>query len=251
MAPKTKGKVCGYARVSSKAGDIQAQQRLITKATGLSKANIKCDVAISGNVPVGHRKIWQQFAKDNVTKVYVKNAKRFARSVLAQEAGLEFARRHGIDVVALDFPTLLTSHSNKGKLVRQIVAAVDEFEKSEFVEIMSKARGKARRENKAAAGTTTLGNKAGKCEGRKSLLQVHGQRIVNALKVVLKKPFKKRISKTGNRIVSWKELAGKLKAKNFQTRRMVSPNGTVRKAGKALSASSLARLLDDVSKRKL
>ena len=85
MAPKTKGKVCGYARVSSKAGDIQAQQRLITKATGLSKANIKCDVAISGNVPVGHRKIWQQLAKDNVTKVYVKNAKRFARSVLAQE----------------------------------------------------------------------------------------------------------------------------------------------------------------------
>ena len=153
--------------------------------------------------------------------------------------------------MALDFPTLLTSHSNKGKLVRQIVAAVNEFEKSEFVEIMSKARGKARRENKAAAGTTTLGNKAGKCEGRKSLLQVHGQRIVNALKVVLKKPFKKRISKTGNRIVSWKELAGKLKAKNFTTRRMVSPNGTVRKAGKALSASSLARLLDDVSKRKL
>ena len=69
-----------------------------------------------------------------------------ARSVVAREVGLQFTDKHGIEVVALDFPTLLTRRSNKGKLVRQIVAAVNEFEKSEFIDAMSKGPCKASEE---------------------------------------------------------------------------------------------------------
>ena len=59
-----KSKVCAYTRVSSKAGDIQAQRQLVAKATGLSKHQIKSDVALSGNVPVSERKVWQEFAQN-------------------------------------------------------------------------------------------------------------------------------------------------------------------------------------------
>ena len=245
-----KSKVCAYTRVSSKAGDIQAQRQLVAKATGLSKHEIKSDVALSGNVPVSERKVWQEFAQNRVSKVYVKNAKRFARSVVSQELGLQFTDKHGIEVVALDFPTLLTCRSNKGKLVRQIVAAVNEFDKSEFIDAMSKGRAKHRKKNKASGKYMTLSHK-GKCEGRKSLLQVYGKSLVKAVKQILKKPYPKRVSKKGSKVVTWAELAARLKSQKFTTRKMTSPTGTVRKAGRALSKSSLARLLDEMQKRRM
>ena len=112
VAKARKPELRGYGRVSSKSGDIKAQQRLLRQA-GLVPDKIS-DIAVSGTVPVDQRKIWQDFAKQGVSKVYVKNHKRFARSVVTQELGLKFTDKHKMEVVALDFPTLLTNRTNRG-----------------------------------------------------------------------------------------------------------------------------------------
>ena len=248
VAKASKPQLRGYGRVSSKSGDIKAQQRLLRQA-GLVPGKISSDIAVSGTVPVDQRKIWQDFAKQGVSKVYVKNHKRFARSVVTQELGLKFTDKHKMEVVALDFPTLLTNRTNKGKLVRQIIAAVAEFEKDEFVETMAAARRKQKKTNQAKKSYTTQRSK-GKCEGRKSLLQAHGPGLAKAVKRILRKPYNRRLSAKSAAPVTWQELGQKLQGLGFATRKMISKNGRVRRAGNQLSKSSLARLLQDMDRKR-
>ena len=113
-----------------------------------------------------------------------------------------------------------------------------------------KGRAKHRKKNKVSGKYMTLSHK-GKCEGRKSLLQVYGKSLVNAVKQIVKKPYPQRVSKKGNKVVTWEELAFRLKSQKFITRKMTSQSGTVRKAGRALSKSSLARLLGEMQNRKM
>jgi DNA invertase Pin-like site-specific DNA recombinase len=91
---------------------------------------------------------------DGVKTVIVETASRFARDLIVQETGYQRLKSLGIMLIAADHPGTFTGDSPTATLVRQILGAVSQFEKSMLV-----ARVKAARDRKRAL--------TGRCEGRK------------------------------------------------------------------------------------
>jgi DNA invertase Pin-like site-specific DNA recombinase len=111
----------------------------------------------------GDEAVWERpaFARmlgemlaDGVKTVIVETASRFARDVVTQELGFQRLKQLGILLVAADHPQTFVGDSPTATLVRQILGAVSEFEKSMLV-----ARLKAARDRIKA--------KTGRCDGRK------------------------------------------------------------------------------------
>jgi DNA invertase Pin-like site-specific DNA recombinase len=90
-----------------------------------------------------------------IRTILVETASRFARDLMLQETGYHLLKTRGIDLIAVDSPESFVSDTPTAVLVRQVLGAISQFEKSMLV---NKLRG-ARARKKAAAG---------KCEGRKS-----------------------------------------------------------------------------------
>ena len=196
---------------------------------------------VSGTVPIEQRDSWQKFVADGVKTVYTKNAKRFARTVVVQELGLKFADKHKITIVPLDQPTLYTDRSNKGKMVRQIQAAVTEYDKGEIADNLKRGREQVIKANNASKAKVTLMNK-GKCHGRKSVAEVHGKRLLQFVSKILKPPFAQRHRRArGGGIAPWSELRDKLAAKKF-----------LNQDGQPLAKSAIERYLKfvDLPKKK-
>ena len=245
MAPR--GKTVGYIRSSSKNNSTKDQLLTLIRKGALKKTQIRMDRGTSGKTPVSQRPVWQQMIKEGVKKVIVKSSHRFARGVVTLEEGLAFLKKHGITVETVDSPGLLTIVSRSGMLVRQIEACVREFLKSEIVENFAKGRKAVRLRNQKTKEYTTLSGK-GKCEGRRSLLQVFGQPLVSKLRRLLARPYVQRKNKNGQ-AQSWSSLQQRLLAAGFGSRRMISKSGRVRKAGKPLARSALENLLRDLDRR--
>jgi DNA invertase Pin-like site-specific DNA recombinase len=91
---------------------------------------------------------------DGVKTVIVETASRFARDVVTQELGFRRLKQLGIMLVAADHPDTFVGDSPTASLVRQILGAVSEFEKSMLV-----LRLRAARERKKLS--------TGRCDGRK------------------------------------------------------------------------------------
>ena len=79
---------------------------------------------------------------------------------MVQEVGFAKLRERGIDLIAADSPNAFLDNTPTAKLVRQALGAVAEFDKAMTV---AKLRGARDRKRKAH----------GKCEGRKSLAEMH------------------------------------------------------------------------------
>ena len=103
--------------------------------TKLPSNQFVADHGVSGTKPVADRKSWQQNVKEGVKVVFLKNHKRFARGVVAQELGLQFCEENGITVVPLSDPDLFKSKTRAAKMTRQIRAVVDEASKRRRVTI--------------------------------------------------------------------------------------------------------------------
>ena len=218
--------------------------------TKLPSNQFVADHGVSGTKPVADRKSWQQMVKEGVKVVFLKKHKRFARGVVAQELGLQFCEENGITVVPLSDPDLFKSKTRAAKMARQIRAVVDEASKKEACGNMAAGRAKKRKENEVSKKYLAL-DKKGKCEGRKTLLQMHGEKLARAVRCILKKPYPKRQAKNSNAIISWNQLKSKLLKKGFATTRMTSQDGSVRPAGRPLAKNSLATLLRDMQQRRL
>ena len=182
--------------------------------------------------------------------MFLKNHKRFARGVVAQELGLQFCEENGITVVPLSDPDLFKSKTRAAKMARQIRAVVDEASKEEACDNMAAGRAKKRKANEVSKKYLAL-DKKGKCEGRKTLLPMHGEKLARAVICILKELYPKRQAKNSNAIVSWNQLRSKLLEKGFATNRMTSQDGSVRPAGRPLAKNSLATLLRDMQQRRL
>jgi len=96
----------------------------------------------------------------DVRTILVETASRFARDLMLQETGYHLLKTRGIELIAVDSPESFVSDTPTAVLVRQVLGAISQFEKSMLV---NKLRG-ARARKKAAAG---------KCEGRKSHVELH------------------------------------------------------------------------------
>ena len=159
-----------YLRTSSATnldGDSEERQKdAIRKFADLQDMEIVSgayDQAVKGSDSIHER---EGFAKlitycidNDVSVILCENASRFARDVIVQELGYRELKKLNLQLIPVDAPDYFTGDSPSLNMIRQILGAVSEFEKSNLV---SKLRGARER----------IKLRDGKCEGRKNLEEI-------------------------------------------------------------------------------
>jgi len=177
-----------YLRTSSAANagtdkDSDKRQRAtiaaFAKAHGYTLVAEFYDSAVSGSDPIGERPgfkaMLERIASNGVRCILVESPDRFARDLTVQLTGHDFLKALGISLIPATAPDFFTEDTPTAVLVRQVLGAIAQFEKTSLV-----AKLRAARERKKAA--------TGKCEGRKSYAEarpevvalakeLHGRRV--------------------------------------------------------------------------
>ena len=159
-----------YLRTSSATnlgGDSEERQKdAIRKFADLQDMEIVSgayDQAVKGSDSIHEREGFAQliqYCLDNdVTTILCENASRFARDVIVQELGYRELKKLNLQLIPVDAPDYFTGDSPSLNMIRQLLGAVSEFEKSNLV---SKLRGARER----------IKLRDGKCEGRKNLEEI-------------------------------------------------------------------------------
>ena len=157
----------GYARTSSQSNvgsdrDSEQRQRLAIEGYA-ERASMRVaawfyDAGQSGADAIdarpGFARMLQWCAENGVKTIVVENATRFARDLIVQEVGFNMLTKAGFKLVAADNPESFLADGPTATLIRQILGAVSQFEKSGIVQKLKGAR-----ERKSAA----LGDQ---CSGR-------------------------------------------------------------------------------------
>lgn len=122
------------------------------------------DAAVGGADPVesrpGFKALLEHLAvHPDVRTILVETANRFARDLIVQEIGHRMLKDRGIDLIAVDSPDSFIADGPTPTLIRQVLGAVAQFEKAMVVSKLRVARERKRAKN-------------GKCEGRKSHLEL-------------------------------------------------------------------------------
>jgi DNA invertase Pin-like site-specific DNA recombinase len=183
-----------YLRTSSAANvgadkDSDRRQRdaiqAFAKRAGYELVGEFYDAAVSGADAIDTRPGFGAMVKriegNGVRTILVKTASRFARDLMVQEVGYAKLRERGIDLIAADNPGSFIDDTPTGKLVRQVLGAISEFDKAMTVAKLRGARERKRRE-------------AGKCEGRKSHAERNPELVVLAKRLHRQKPKGGRMS---------------------------------------------------------
>jgi DNA invertase Pin-like site-specific DNA recombinase len=121
------------------------------------------DAAVSGADPVGERPgfkaMLERIAGNGVRCILVESPDRFARDLIVQMTGHDFLKSLGVSLIPATAPDFFTADTPTAVLVRQVLGAIAQFEKTSLV-----AKLKAARDRKIAAGE--------KCGGRKTLVEL-------------------------------------------------------------------------------
>lgn len=106
------------------------------------------DASVSGADPVDTRpnfsRMLERCKTEGISAVLVENASRFARDLAVQLTGHEMLSREGIELIAVDAPTYFTDPTPTAELVRQILGAISQFEKTSLVVKLRHARDRIR-----------------------------------------------------------------------------------------------------------
>ena len=137
------------------------------------------DAAVSGTDPIHDRPGFSSMLlhideNPNVKTILLETASRFARDLIVQETGYQLLRERGIDLIAVDSPDGFLDDTPTAELIRQILGAVAQFEKSMTVSKLRAARERKRLE-------------MGKCEGRKRYQEINPE-VVDLAKKLYRKP---------------------------------------------------------------
>jgi DNA invertase Pin-like site-specific DNA recombinase len=183
-------KAFSYLRVSSRGqvdGDgFDRQRDKIQKWAKMNGATIEREFreeGISGANELEGRpamiELLGAIAANGVRTVIVERADRFARDLVASELLLREFTRLGVRVIEAEGGNDLSAGDDgnpTAKLVRQILAAVSEFDKTSIVLKLKAARVRARREK-------------GRCEGRKPFGEREGEAaILEMIRSLRRKP---------------------------------------------------------------
>ena len=129
------------------------------------------DPAVCGTDPIesrpGFAAMLERIAGNGVRTIIVETANRFARDLMVQEVGFARLQELGVKLIAADSPEAFLDNTPTAKLVRQLLGAVSEFDKTMVV-----AKLKAARDRKKA--------ETGKCEGRKSYAEANPELVALA-----------------------------------------------------------------------
>lgn len=183
MSTKEMTKAVAYFRTSSATNvgadkDTLARQREAVakhaKAVGIEIVGEYYDADVRGADPVSERPAFAdmmaRIASNGVRTILVETASRFARDLIVQETGFRMLREAGITLIAADSPDAFLDDTPTAVMIRQILGAVSQFEKSMLV-----AKLKGARERKKRA--------TGKCEGRKSHAEMNPEMVALAKKL--------------------------------------------------------------------
>ena len=163
-----------YLRTSSAtniAGDSEERQqdsiRKYADEQGMDIVSGAYDQAVKGSDSIHDRAGFSQLIEycleNKVDIILCENASRFARDVIVQELGYRELRKLNLQLIPVDAPEYFTGDSPSLNMIRQILGAVSEFEKSNLVSKLRVARERVK-------------TKTGKCEGRKSLAEIYGKK---------------------------------------------------------------------------
>lgn len=214
-------KAFSYLRVSGKGqidGDGFPRQReaveRYAKARGVEIVREFRDDGVSGTTELADRSglaaLLDAIESNGVRMVLVERADRLARDLMVSEVILGQFRDLGVEVVAADSGTELTAGDDDPtkRLIRQILGAVAEFDKSVTVLKLRAARDRQRRQR-------------GRCEGRKAFGVHPGeQAALGRMKALHRKPA------GGDRLGPY-EIAARLNAEGLATRTGRPWSGTV------------------------
>ena len=189
MSKRTKEKALAYLRVSSK-GQINKdgfpRQRdtilKYAKANSLEIVSEYRDEGVSGTKELEHRQglaaLLDFIESNGIRIVLVERADRLARDLMVGEVILGQFRGLGVSVIAADSGVDLTAGDDNPTrtLIRQVLGAVSQFEKSVIVLKLRAARERIKR-------------KTGRCEGRKPYGYYPGEDgIIKRIKELHRKP---------------------------------------------------------------
>ena len=169
----THAKAFAYLRVSSKGqvrGDGFPRQskaiREYVQAHGIRLVKVFREEGVSGTKDLENRpalsEMLQALHANGVRLVLIERLDRLARDLGIQEAIIADLQKHGFELVSVAEPDLLRDDPTR-TLMRQVLGAVSEYEKSVLV---AKLRGA--RERKRA--------RTGRCEGRKPFGKTQAER---------------------------------------------------------------------------
>ena len=144
------------------------------KANGFQIVDTFYDEAVSGTDPVDQRPQFAHMLSRVVTNgaktILIESPDRFARDLAVQLAGHDQLKAGGIMLIAATAPDFFTEDTPTAVLVRQVLGAIAEFDRATTVAKLAAAR---RRKREAT----------GKCEGRKSLAELHPEVVKIARKM--------------------------------------------------------------------
>jgi DNA invertase Pin-like site-specific DNA recombinase len=188
-------KAVAYLRTSSRTNvgadkDSDKRQRAAVEAyakgAGYEIVDTFYDAAVSGADPVGERagfaEMLERLLANGAKTILVESPDRFARDLMVQLAGHDMLKAKGISLVAASAPTHFIEDTPTAILVRQVLGAIAEFEKTTLVAKLAAAR----RRKRMATGV--------KVEGRKSHAEARPDVVRLAKALARRKPKGGRLS---------------------------------------------------------
>ena len=195
MASKKKFiEAVAYLRTSSAANvgadkDSDKRQRAaiegFAKRAGYVLVGTFPDPAVSGADPIetrpGFARLLDRIEDNGVRTVIVEDASRFARDLVTQELGILALIKRSVRVLTASGDDLTDTSDPSRVMMRQIAGSFAQYEKTRLV-----AKLRAARERKRAS--------AGKCEGRKSIVELRPDVALEAKRLRRKLPKGGRMS---------------------------------------------------------
>ena len=192
------------ANVGADKDSLKRQQEAVANYAKANKIEIVrefYDAAVSGADPIdvreGFSDLLAYMSGNGARMILCENASRFARDLTVQLTGHSKLMDLGYELVPVDAPTHFTDDTPTAQMVRSILGAVSEFEKSSLVAKLKAARVRKRREN-------------GRCEGRKPLAETNPDLVREARRLRRANPV------TGKR-KSYQRVANELFELGFMT----------------------------------
>ena len=159
------------------------------------------DAAVSGADPIDAREgftdLLAYISGNGARTILVENASRFARDLTVQLTGHSKLQGLGYELIPADAPTYFTDDTPTAQMVRSILGAVSEFEKSSLVAKLKAARVRKKK-------------RTGRCEGRKSVIEKNPELLKEARRLRRANPV------TGKR-KSYQRVANELFDSGFMT----------------------------------
>ncbi|MFN7939096.1 MAG: recombinase family protein [Bryobacteraceae bacterium] len=166
-------KAHAYLRVSGK-GQVEGdgfprQQKAVKEyaaAHGIKIVRIFREEGVSGTTDSADRPAWSELMTalhaNGVRTILIERLDRLARDLMVQESIIADLRRHGFELISVQEPDLMASDPTR-ILMRQLLGAVAQYDKSQIVLKLRGARLRKR-------------EREGRCEGRKPYGFYEGER---------------------------------------------------------------------------